>query len=164
MCRFSLLPLLSLFLLNEHIPSPHVLSEMYILHLSHRTVRGQCGAKEKNIGTTTFTHSIARVPKFQLTFTLLTSRADCKSPTRPHHSSRKRETNKGNNGARPWLPHIRKLERKYDLNLYIDCNVNFRNTQQRSRHMRCRFLKVELLPHLHLGPFQNLYIYHEYQL
>lgn len=59
MCRFSLLPLLSLFLLNEHIPSPHVLSEMYILHLSHRTVRGQCGAKEKNIGTTTFTHYIA---------------------------------------------------------------------------------------------------------
>lgn len=58
-----------------------------------------------------------RVPNFQLTFTLLTSRADCKSPTRPHHSSRKRETNKGNNGARSWLPHIRKLERKYDLNL-----------------------------------------------
>ena len=32
--------------------------------------------------------------------------ADCKSPTRPHHSSRKRETNNGNNGATSWLPHI----------------------------------------------------------
>ena len=140
---------------------PHVLSEMYILHLSHRIARGQCGAKEKKAHWNNYFYPFHCKSTEGLIDIYIVDKSCRLQITRKTASQFKKAWNKQPQQRCQIMVASYQKAWTEIWSESMDCNVKFWNTQQRSRHMRCRFLKAELLPHLHLGPFQNLYIYHE---